>query len=519
MKKIRSHRGSQKVDLYPTQRTCPSCGQAMNEKYRQARYVVTLSATLHLVKHVLACQTQDCSHKGISLRPEREGALALPHYTFGLDVVARIGELRYRQQHTVGEIATSLRDSGVSISIKEVELLSEVFLALVQTSIEEDPHLIEQLQQQGGIILAIDGVQPEKGNETLWLLRDVRSGRVLVARNLLSSGSLEIAPLIGEVKQIGVPLLGVISDKQESLCLAVEKELPGVPHQLCHYHYLRDVAQPVCEADRKLKKQLKQQVRGIREVERKVLAEESDEGRVVRGYCLAIRQVMRDDGKYPLEPAGIALYDKLNQIGTSLEKAISQRASAKLQRLLQIISIISTLTKQYTRLVVAWSWIHCLAQLLGAGETRAEAEAQLQRYASSLPRVGDEELDEIAAHVEKLTQAFGPKLFAFHDQPLLPKTNNELEIFIGQLKKDRRRVTGRKDVCSFILREGRAVAMLQSLPTHPNWIEEFAAVDMERFQKSLAELRRADQRSQAWKVRRDLVAYLSHLEQDWKPPK
>jgi hypothetical protein len=60
-----------------------------------------------------------------------------------------------------------------------------------------------------------------------------------VARNLLSSGCAEIAPLIAEVKALGVPLLGVISDKQESLCLAVEKELPGVPHQLCHYHYLR----------------------------------------------------------------------------------------------------------------------------------------------------------------------------------------------------------------------------------------------------------------------------------------
>ncbi|MBO0862317.1 MAG: hypothetical protein J2P21_28235, partial [Chloracidobacterium sp.] len=46
-----------------------------------------------------------------------------------------------------------------------------------------------QLRAQGGIILAIDGIQPEKGNETLWLFRDVLSGRVLVARNLLSSSN------------------------------------------------------------------------------------------------------------------------------------------------------------------------------------------------------------------------------------------------------------------------------------------------------------------------------------------
>lgn len=59
-------------------------------------------------------------------------------------------------------------------------------------------------------------------------------------------------------------------------------------------------------------------------------------------------------------------------------------------------------------------------------------------------------------HVEKLTRAFAPKLFAFHDQPLLPKTNYDLETFIGQLKKSRRRATGRKDTCAFILSDAQS---------------------------------------------------------------
>jgi hypothetical protein len=51
----------------------------------------------------------------------------------------------------------------------------------VITVVQEDVELVEQLRHNGGIILAIDGVQPEKGNETLYLLRDLRLGRVLVA--------------------------------------------------------------------------------------------------------------------------------------------------------------------------------------------------------------------------------------------------------------------------------------------------------------------------------------------------
>lgn len=518
MKKVRSSNGSLAVDLYPLQRECPVCLKGLDESYRKRRVVVTLQGTLRLTIYTLECQTVGCRLYQTKYRPESEGAMVLPHYTFGLDVVARIGQWRYREHRTIGEITTQLRQGGVSISIKEVQLLSEVFLALVQTVITDDQQVIDHLRQQGGILLAIDGVQPEKGNETLWLLRDVRSGRVLVARNLLSSGCAEIELLIEQVKVLNIPVLGVISDKQESLCLAIDNQLPGVPHQLCHFHYLRDVAQPICEADRKLKKQLKQKVRGIRQVERKVAHQQSDEARVVRGYCVALREVMRDDGKYPLEPAGLTLYTKLHQIRLSLGNALTQRASAKLQRLRTILDIITMYTQDYARLVVAWSWIHCLAHLLNQGMTRAEAEAQFQHYATSLPSTADPLLYEIAAHIQKVSLAFAPKLFAYYDQPLLPKTNNDLELFIGQLKKDQRRITGRKNTCAFVLRQGRAVALLQSLPSEINWLQRFAAVDMKTFYNVLADLRRQDERSQAWRARRNLSAYLSLLEQDWPPP-
>ena len=175
------------------------------------------------------------------------------------------------------------------------------------------------------------------------------------------------------------------------------------------------------------------------------------------------------------------------------------------------------MTKDYARLVIAWSWVHQIAHLLDQGVSRAEAEGQLMSYAAGLPQDGDSWLNEMAAHFGKLTKAFLPKLFAFLEQPLLPKTNNDLEVFIGQLKKDRRRATGRKDTSAYILREGRAVALLSSLPSEPNWQATFAAIDIAHFQRSLTALRCADQRSQAWQARRDLQVYLDHLERKWEP--
>jgi hypothetical protein len=46
-----------------------------------------------------------------------------------------------------------------------------------------------------------------------------------------------------------------VSDGQDSLRKAVKKALPGVPHQLCQFHYLREAAQPIYEADRHAKKE------------------------------------------------------------------------------------------------------------------------------------------------------------------------------------------------------------------------------------------------------------------------
>ena len=105
--------------------------------------------------------------------------MALRGYTFGLDVVARIGELRYRDHWSISKMREQLQaESPLSISLKEVALLCEVFLALVTTVVQHDKELIAQLQTSGGIILAIDGVQPENSHETLYILRDVCSGRV-----------------------------------------------------------------------------------------------------------------------------------------------------------------------------------------------------------------------------------------------------------------------------------------------------------------------------------------------------
>jgi len=127
--------------------------------------------------------------------------------------------------------------------------------------------------------------------------------------------------LLKEVQDaLSVPIHGVISDGQHSIRNAVATAFPEIPHQLCHFHYLREAAKPIYEADRHAKKELKKQVRGIRPIEREAEQQENEEAMITRKYCLAVRSTLTDDGYPPLAAPGLKLHERLSLIVASLER-------------------------------------------------------------------------------------------------------------------------------------------------------------------------------------------------------
>ena len=107
------------------------------------------------------------------------------------------------------------------------------------------------------------------------------------------------------------PIVGGSTDGQPSSRAAVAQALPAVPHPLCHFPYLREVAKPIYAADRHAKKELKKRVRGVRPLERRLAGRSDPEAAVGRGYCAAVRSAHTDDGRPPLEASGLKLQDRL----------------------------------------------------------------------------------------------------------------------------------------------------------------------------------------------------------------
>jgi hypothetical protein len=180
--------------------------------------VITLDEVIKLVHAGYRCPDGECPGHQRTYRSVRADALALPWFTYGLDIVLLVGRLRLREHQTVDEIHQELlrrlEPLGVKIARREVLYLFEAYCTLLRASSEakDDVEWLAQVEKHGGIIVSVDGIQPEKGNETVYVVRDARqqAGAGRRERDVVGDGGDEGAARPGA----GVESEGVGDDQR-----------------------------------------------------------------------------------------------------------------------------------------------------------------------------------------------------------------------------------------------------------------------------------------------------------------
>jgi hypothetical protein len=503
---------------------CPECGRRLDFDYANYRTVTTLDAVTRLTLQIRRCPNPGCSRYHQPFRPEAEPHFALPHHEFGLDVIALVGRLRYAEHRSVPEVHQELRRRRVAIAPRTVTNLLDRYDELRALATADPQRLRRLLKGQKRVILAIDGLQPDVGHEVLWVLRDCLSGEILLAKSLLSATIKDIAALLREVRgALPVPITGVISDGQGTIRKAVAQELPGAPHQLCHFHYLREAAKPIYEADRHAKKELKKRVRGVRTVGRTAEGDDDAEAEIVRGYCAAVRAAVTDDGRPPLAAPGLRLYDRLEAIAASLDRVAlrAETLPVGLKRLRQLLRRgLEETAALWPAVQVAYRWVRQVAQLLRnrAKRSAAEVRRRLSRILSDTRRAAAQtevaELRQQLRHFIKVTQSWRPGLFHCYKSADLPRTNNDLEHLFGSHRYHERRASGRKGASPGLVVMG-SVRIVAGLATRLRPNEGFALPSgyVDRWRETRAGLnKRREARRQQRRFRRAPLTYLQKLE-------
>src|SRR4051794_4756491 len=518
------------LSLVPVTRDCPECQHRLQARYNNFRTITTLDGVLRLTLSIRRCPNPDCLRFLRPYRPEAEPHFALPYHEFGLDVMALVGRLRHAEHRSIPEIHQELTRRGLVVSQRTVTNLLDRYDELRAPATADPKRLGPLLRDQRRVILAIDGLQPDVGHEVLWVLRDCLSGEILLAKSLLSSTAKDLAGLITEVHQaLPVPITGVISDGQDSIRKAVARALTGVPHQLCHFHYLREAAKPIYEADRHAKKELKKRVRGIRPIERQAEKEtapnqDDEEAEIVRDYCAAVRAALTDDGLPPLVASGLKLQDRLSRIAASLDQVAARAGSLPggLKRLQQLLRRGLEETAALSPPVrEAYKWVKRVARILKneeplpAPEVRRRLVQLLVRMRQAAATAGEPSVQKGPRHFLKVTKSYWPGLFRCYESSDVPRTNNDLEHAFGSHRYHERRASGRRRASPGLVVMG-SVRLVSGLATRLRPDEGLLLPSgyVERWQGLRAELEgRRESRRKQRRFRRDPAGYLTELEQ------
>jgi hypothetical protein len=316
-------------------------------------------------------------------------AIAPPRLTAAWDVFAWIGHRRFARHWCVPQICGELSDSHhIDLSEDAIEDYVRRYETMVAARHGDMKELRKVYAPKQSLILSIDGIQPEKGHETLYVVRELTQKRVWFAEPLLSSANDEVRRLLLRAKNIADslerPVAGWISDKQDAFVKGIATVFPGTPHGYCKNHFLRDLAKPVLDADSHAKVQMRRKVRGLRSIQQAVLceraktavsegkqatetpptehpgaeevtvtappadaevvaedpggcpsaimstmeeptAEPSPAGQVVLDYCAAVRGILNDDQGGPLHPPGLRMGDALKEVRQSLDRCVGTK--------------------------------------------------------------------------------------------------------------------------------------------------------------------------------------------------
>ena len=129
--------------LETIQQFCSACGKRLYAAYHTARTVTTLAGICRLTLQVRHCRNLNCGRYHVSYRPEEEGAWALPHGEFGLDVIAEVGSLRYISHRSVPEIHQALCARGINIAERTVTHLLQRYEELVALKLSDRGRLLK----------------------------------------------------------------------------------------------------------------------------------------------------------------------------------------------------------------------------------------------------------------------------------------------------------------------------------------------------------------------------------------
>jgi hypothetical protein len=490
--------------------------------------------------------------------------LAIANSTYGYDVLARIGWLRKTYQATYDQIHADL-SRQIRICASHVRYLyQQIYLPLLACHQRQQYHRLEQVaKQQGGIIIALDGLEPEAGEPQLWFVRDLLTGLTLRSGWLAQQTQAAFEAFLAPLRQLDWPILAILSDKQTGLVPAVASVFPKRPHQFCQAHYLRNLATPLADADTAFKGEVRKSVRNqvgalIRQeaiagkatngvltvtgilpepsadpprplwATAEGLLREGDEAakadEIVNQLFAHTRYLLTLKGRHPFRLAGLETYTRLQGVlGLSFD-LLTHRLDWRLVHLYQgLKEALAPFGQTYSELQQGAVWLRDIADILSlaaeSGLKATQVASHLSGYLNVLYHQRDLSLllQAFCKHLDTVSQSYWPGLFHCYDVAGLARTNNGLESHFRDTQRRLLRTTGQKGQTKRTLHRLGAWELLDRPLTEAEAVDVLSHIPAEDFAKERQRLYHHRQRFRfQMRSLNGSEAQLEKLRQQWR---
>lgn len=158
---------------------------APRKTWHMSKTVQTLNGPVFVAGKSKTCINESCFYFGKHYYATGVLKMSLPYSTYGLDVLAFIGWKHEQEHRQLVEIQRELNQQGVLINERTVGKLYRQFLALVGgMNAQRVERLADSSKEYGGLIWAVDALQPEGHGTLLYVLYEVLSGTAVSAIQL-----------------------------------------------------------------------------------------------------------------------------------------------------------------------------------------------------------------------------------------------------------------------------------------------------------------------------------------------
>lgn len=521
-----------KVCVDSVEEVCLLCASPLWVSQHASRPLQTLAESWSFQGKGQRCSNPDCPGSKQGYPPWRswsQGHLVVKGSGYGLDVLCHIGRAYFTRTMSMPDIHRELANKyGLQISERHVSNLFKLFLALVEGRNLDNKRILDQLKQQGGIILSADGVFFDETSPVLFVMRDVLSDEILYVERLDSAeGVLTelLSKMFAKVKACGLPVLGIITDKESSLVAAAREIFPDVPHQFCQAHYLKNLGIPLEAGLSDIGKCVRSVVKESKQAERAFKDAEAteDERHLARELCRVVQIGGKTRGDNITNPTFLKRYQRLRKVAQVIENACQKPGSwPLLNKLKGILSKLESSGELALLLQEQVKAIREIAHILKeGGESGHQVAEKLRGYLDSLhDRAPSEDLRWpcFVNGADRLSERYWKGLFHCYDNPNIPATNNGTESLFGTVKRQQRKVTGRSSTSGGPIETCAAFVLgaWNLVKTHPELVpllQDLEEADLNRARARLEKL--AQPAKQKRSVARNPDSYLEKLLSGW----